>query len=171
MAIILLAVPVVIVDQLSKLIITRNLQPGDSLPIIKNIFHLSLVYNKGLAFGIFSQASRPLFLFILYAVVIILAIFACSYVFYKKFLCRGGSGQISLSLILGGALGNLIDRIRLGCVIDFLDLRIWPVFNIADSAITIGAILLVLQILRRRPKNLMTNIKTQNPNKIQISNH
>ena len=65
--------------------------------------------------------------------------------------CKGRSTQVFLSLILAGAIGNLIDRVRFGYVIDFLDFRIWPVFNIADSAITIGTILLALQILRHKP--------------------
>jgi len=70
--------------------------------------------------------------------------------FVPKFFHKGRSTQVFLSLILTGAIGNLIDRVRFGYVIDFLDFRIWPVFNIADSAITIGTILLALQILRHK---------------------
>ena len=139
---------IIITDQLTKFIVLKNLQVGESLPIIKNVFHISLVCNKGIAFGLFSQAKTPAFIWIFYiSVIIIVFIFA----FYKKFFHRGKSTQVFLSLILGGAIGNLIDRIRLGFVIDFLDFRIWPVFNIADSAITIGTVLLVLQILKHKP--------------------
>lgn len=60
-----------------------------------------------------------------------------------------GIDQVSLALILGGAMGNLIDRVRLGAVIDFLDFRIWPVFNVADSCITVGVILTLLRLLRK----------------------
>ena len=137
--------PVLIIDQLTKFIILKNFQPGESLPVIKNIFHISFVCNKGMAFGVFSKSiAGAAFIWISYiSVIIIVFIFA----FYKKFF---HSTQIFLSLILAGAIGNLIDRIRFGCVIDFLDFRIWPVFNVADSAITVGTVLLILQVLRHR---------------------
>lgn len=139
--------PVLIIDQLTKFIILKNFQPGESLPVIKNIFHISFVCNKGVAFGVFSEAAGPAFIGIFYiSVIIIVFIFA----FYKKFFHRGRCMQVFLSLILAGAIGNLIDRIRFGCVIDFLDFRIWPVFNVADSAITIGTVLLILQMLKQK---------------------
>lgn len=145
---------VLILDQLSKFIILRNFQPFQSFPVIKNIFHISLVCNKGLAFGLFSKTPGPAFVWIIY-ISLIIAVFA--FFFYKEFFRKRKSQttgwqlrQISLSLILAGAVGNLIDRIRFGFVIDFLDFRIWPVFNIADSAITIGTALLVLHILKHK---------------------
>jgi len=140
--------PVLIIDQLTKFIILKNFQPGESLPVIKNIFHISFVCNKGMAFGVFSKSiAGPAFIGIFYlSVIIIVFIFA----FYKKFFHKRKSTQVFFSLILAGAIGNLIDRIRFGCVIDFLDFRIWPVFNVADSAITIGTVLLILQMLKRK---------------------
>jgi len=140
--------PVLIIDQLTKFIVFKNFQPGESLPVIKNIFHISLVCNKGVAFGVFSKnIAGAAFIWISYvSVIIIIFIFA----FYKKFFHKGRPAQVFLSLILAGAIGNLIDRIRFGCVIDFLDFRIWPVFNVADSAITIGTVLLILQMLKQR---------------------
>lgn len=147
MTAILIAFLLLVIDQLTKFIILNNFQPGESLPVIKNIFHISFVCNKGVAFGVFSEAAGAAFIWISYiSVIIIVFIFA----FYKKFFHKRKSTQVFFSLILAGAIGNLIDRIRFGCVIDFLDFRIWPVFNVADSAITIGTVLLILQMLRHK---------------------
>ncbi|MBU3959003.1 MAG: signal peptidase II [Candidatus Omnitrophica bacterium] len=133
---------VLFLDQLSKFLATKKLILNKSLPVLKGIFHLTLVHNRGAAFGILKD-QIPLFIFIsLFAVA--LAVFKLNKSRYKKFSIY----NVSLSLILAGALGNLIDRLFLGYVVDFLDFRIWPVFNIADSAITIGAILLGWSILK-----------------------
>jgi len=142
-----IVLPILIIDQLTKFIVLKDFQPGESLPVIKDIFHISLVLNKGVAFGLFSEQGTE-FIWIIYVCAIIITFILIS---YKKFFHKGRSTQVFLSLILAGAIGNLIDRVRFGYVIDFLDFRIWPVFNIADSAITIGTILLALQILRHKP--------------------
>jgi len=121
-------------DQLTKFIITRNLALNQSIPVIKGIFHLTLVRNRGAAFGILKNQIPFLIFTAIFA--IILLYLAIRKNKHKKIY------SIALSMILAGAIGNLIDRVFFGYVIDFLDLRIWPVFNLADSAITIGAILL-----------------------------
>lgn len=126
-------------DQLSKFIITKTLSLHQSYPIIKGIFHLTLIHNKGAAFGILKN-QIPLFILTSLVAVILICIDLKANKHKKIY-------RIALSLILAGALGNLIDRLSLGYVVDFLDLRIWPVFNLADSAITIGAILLGWSIL------------------------
>lgn len=146
MFIFLIALLILIIDQLSKYIVLKSFQPEQSLPIIKGIFHISLVCNKGVAFGLFS-GKGPNLIWILYLCVIIIAFV---FIFYKEFFPKRKSCRILLSLILAGAVGNLIDRIRFGYVVDFLDFRIWPVFNVADSAITIGTVLLILQVLRHK---------------------
>jgi signal peptidase II len=129
-------------DQLTKFLVTKNLSLNQSLPVIKGIFHLTLIHNRGAAFGIL---KNQVFLFIFTSLLaIVLIYFQLKNNKHKKPLIY----TISLSLILAGALGNLIDRLFLGYVIDFLDLRIWPVFNLADSSITVGAILLGYHILR-----------------------
>lgn len=128
-------------DRLSKILITQALAVGQTSPIIKNIFHFTLVHNKGAAFGILKD-QVPFFIFTGFLATILIT-----------YNLRGNQGKaytISLSLILAGALGNLIDRIFFGYVIDFLDFRIWPVFNLADSAITIGAVLLGWKIITSR---------------------
>ncbi len=137
-------IPVIILgilslDQLSKFIITRNLSIHQSVPIIPNIFHITFINNRGAAFGILKDQTHFFVLTSLGAVVLIFLELKNNR--HKKLYCA------SLSLVLAGALGNLVDRVFLGYVIDFLDFRVWPVFNLADSAITIGAVLLGWQLL------------------------
>ncbi|MFH1640777.1 MAG: signal peptidase II, partial [Candidatus Omnitrophota bacterium] len=120
-------------DQLTKILANKNLLLNKSVPLINNVFHLTLVYNRGAAFGLL---KNQLHLFIFTSVIAVVLI----YLNLKD--AENKRHSIALSLILAGALGNLIDRLFFGYVIDFLDFRIWPVFNIADSAITIGMILL-----------------------------
>lgn len=116
---------------------------GQSLPVIKGIFHITYVLNPGAAFGMLEH-QRWFFILVALAAVLFGA------AFYKKlqqesFLMRSGAG-----LLLGGAVGNLADRIQSGLVVDFLDFRIWPVFNIADIAICAGAGILIFDIWQRR---------------------
>lgn len=126
-------------DQLTKFLVTKSLSLNQSIPLIKGVFHVTLIHNRGAAFGILKN-QVPLFIFT--------SILTICLIFLKlQNNKHSGSYSISLSLILAGALGNLIDRIVLGYVIDFLDFRIWPVFNLADSVITIGAVLLGYSIL------------------------
>jgi len=130
-------------DQISKFFILRNLDINESVPVIRNIFHVTLVQNTGAAFGIFKSGT------LFFIVISILAVGAITVHLIRKpnisLLLNA-----ALSLILGGVLGNLFDRVRLGYVIDFLDFRVWPVFNVADSAITIGVILLIFSLLRKK---------------------
>lgn len=139
----IIALSILFTDQLTKLLATKNLLLNQSAPLIKGIFHLTLIRNRGAAFGILKN-QIPLFIFTSILAVILIYLGLLRNNKYKKYSFY----NISLALILAGALGNLIDRLRLGYVIDFLDFRIWPVFNVADSAITIGAILLGWSILK-----------------------
>jgi len=117
---------------------------AESIPIIKSVFHITYVENRGIAFGLFPQGSS---LFIVISLIIILGIIF----FERKKVIKSLKERFCLGLILGGALGNFIDRLRFGFVIDFLDFRIWPVFNLADSGVCIGGILMVFFLLRKRP--------------------
>ncbi|HDZ76850.1 MAG TPA: signal peptidase II [Candidatus Omnitrophica bacterium] len=132
---ILISICVLFLDQLTKYLALAKLSPGNSFSVIKNVFHLTLVYNSGSAFGLFKN-GRIIFIFLAFFAVIFIA----RYLISKKD-SLSISLKLPLVLIMAGAAGNLIDRIRFGYVIDFLDFRIWPVFNIADSAITIGVVL------------------------------
>ena len=138
--ILIIALAVFVLDQLTKVYFTKALPLGGSLPVVKGVFHLTLVHNRGAAFGILKN-QVPVFIFTsLLAIILIFVNFRKN---RQKSLYR-----IALSLILGGALGNLADRLLFGYVIDFLDFRVWPVFNVADSAITVGATLLALAMLK-----------------------
>lgn len=135
---------IVALDRITKSFFAGLLLLGESLPVIKDIFHFTLVHNTGIAFGLFKD--QGIVFIIVPVVAIILLVFNIYY--YKshgEHLSR--LYMIAFSLILGGAVGNLYDRVVYGYVIDFIDLRIWPVFNIADSAITIGAVLILWQCL------------------------
>ena len=140
---------VVIVDRVTKLFFSELLSFGESLPIIRNVLHMTLVHNTGIAFGFFKNQG------IVFIVIPIIAIFLLVFnVYYYRQNNEALSRVyiVAFSLILGGAIGNLIDRIVYGHVIDFIDLRVWPVFNIADSAITIGAIMIAFKCFRLSAK-------------------
>ena len=139
----------VALDQLTKLVIIDNFRLGESKEVLKNIFNITRVHNPGAAFGFLAglpeQYREPFFLIVpVITLLIILAIFS-------KLLESQLLSIYSLSLIVAGAIGNLIDRIRLGYVVDFLDFH-WqykahfPAFNVADSAISAGVFILLLSI-------------------------
>ncbi|HPN89151.1 MAG TPA: signal peptidase II [Candidatus Omnitrophota bacterium] len=130
---------VVLLDRATKYFFMNVLSLGESFPVIRNVFHMTLVHNTGIAFGFFKEHGS---VFII--IPIIATILLVFNIFYYKHNDEALSRSyiLGFSLILGGAVGNLIDRIRFGYVIDFIDFRVWPVFNIADSAITIGAVII-----------------------------
>src|SRR3989338_2857783 len=140
---------VVYADRLTKLFFSDLLADGESLPVIHNVLHMTLVHNTGVAFGFFKDQG------IVFIVIPIIAIFLLIFnIYYYRRNDQALSRIyiIAFSLILGGAIGNLIDRIVYGHVIDFIDFRIWPVFNIADSAITIGAVIIAIKCFRLSAK-------------------
>ncbi len=126
------AVLVLVLDQLTKYVVQTKLSIGQSVPVLQGIFHLTYVQNTGVAFGMFGGMNW------VFALVAVLAIIAILY--YRRTFCLQTTTAICAGLILGGALGNLADRLALGFVVDFIDFIIWPKFNIADSALTIGVI-------------------------------
>lgn len=133
---------ILFLDQFTKSLITQTLSLHQSVPLIRGFLHLTLVRNRGAAFGIFKN-QIPLFI-----LASLIALFLIALQLKKEKPKPFSVYTISLSLIAAGALGNLVDRLIFGYVIDFIDFRIWPVFNIADSAITIGAVLLGYSILK-----------------------
>jgi len=146
----LLVVVVLILDRWTKLLIQKRFELNESISVIDGFFNITYVRNTGVAFGIFSSISSP-------AKSVLLSIFtACAAVVVVTYSVRSPARnwllQIALSLILGGALGNLYDRLVYGYVVDFLELYAgsyhWPSFNVADSAISIGVALLALEIIR-----------------------
>ncbi|MDD4899272.1 MAG: signal peptidase II [Candidatus Omnitrophica bacterium] len=139
-----IVIAILFLDQASKFLFTKFLQLNHPVAVIKGVFYLTLVHNRGAAFGIL---KGKLFLFILASLIALVVI-------YLNLKDKGKDNpflfKFALGLILAGGLGNLIDRIFFGYVIDFLDFRVWPVFNLADSAITVGAILLGWSICTRK---------------------
>jgi signal peptidase II len=140
-------------DQVTKGLIARGIPLYGSRKVIPGVFNLTHIHNKGAIFGFFSQPqNRLVFLALVAAALIALALVL--YYFVKTPTAERGM-KLALSLILAGALGNQVDRLVRGYVIDFLDFyvrsRHWPFFNVADSCITIGAILLFIMLLIRKP--------------------
>jgi signal peptidase II len=135
-----------LLDQLSKLIVERYMSIGESLPVVKNFLHITLIHNTGAAFGVLKTRS---FLFVVVAIFSILVI---NYMLIYKRHVLIRPERIALFFILAGTLGNLTDRLRVGYVIDFIDFRVWPVFNIADSFITVGAVILGASLILGRKK-------------------
>ena len=138
-------------DQLTKLLIVNRFIPGESAPLLPSILHLTYVQNRGAAFGLL-QGQQPLF--------VALAILVIGWL--GRELMKPATSRlmaVGAALVLGGAAGNLLDRIRLGYVVDFIDIRVWPVFNIGDSAITIGVALLLWHSLWRSDKSQVTRGK------------
>ncbi|MGM9881339.1 MAG: signal peptidase II [Bacilli bacterium] len=148
--IIILSIVLTIIDQLSKFIVIKALNVNHSIEVIKNFFYLTYTHNKGAAFSILT--GKRIFLVII-AIIIIAAI-----IYYlKKNTPNNSLSKIAFSLVIGGSLGNLIDRILRGYVIDFIDVKIFgydfPIFNLADTFITIGIFILILFSLRKEKGN------------------
>ena len=135
-------------DQCLKSIIRLKLDVGESIPLINNILHVTFVTNTGAAFGLFKN-STLLFVIISLVAILFTSVLITLSIKRHEFLSRPVF-NFGLILITSGALGNLIDRLRFGYVVDFIDVRIWPVFNIADSSITIGTFLLILSSIYYR---------------------
>jgi len=132
---------VILSDQISKIWVQNNLNVMESIPVIRGIFHITYIQNPYSAFGLL-KFHNAIFVIIALLVILIVIFFLRDRIAEKNKLVF-----FSLIFLLGGSLGNIIDRLRVGSVIDFLDFRIWPIFNIADSAINIGLFLLVVHFL------------------------
>jgi signal peptidase II len=133
-------------DQVSKVLVLRYLPMGRSwnpIPFLKRWVSITHVVNSGAAFGLFPDQGT---LFVVIAVVVVVAIVA----YYRYLPTDRWLVRVSLGLQLGGALGNLLDRLHYGYVVDFIDFKIWPVFNVADSAIVVGVAILAYYLLREK---------------------
>ncbi|MFC1982165.1 signal peptidase II [Chloroflexota bacterium] len=140
----LIALLIVAADQISKVWIRSNLAFGESLPAT-GLLRLTHIHNTGAAFGLFQGQSFPLTIVSIISIAAIL-LFAFRFSRHLPFLNKW-TGRLALGLVLGGTIGNLIDRLYLGYVTDFIYIGIWPAFNIADSAITVGVIVFACFLL------------------------
>lgn len=138
----LFAVLIVLIDQLTKFIVISTMELYESIPIIKGWFHITSVRNTGAAFSILENQT---WVFIIIAIVISFILIYLIYRVYREYRLLA----LILALILGGAVGNLIDRLVHGVVVDFIDVQIinFAIFNIADIAITVGTALLVIYVI------------------------
>ncbi len=135
-----LAFLVLCVDQVLKRLVEGSMNLGESIPLIPGVLHLTYLTNDGGAFGILAGRGD---------VLLVASVVALAFVFWM--LLEGPPTRVTAlacGLILGGAAGNLLDRLTSGEVTDYVDLRVWPVFNAADSAIVVGAATLLLVALR-----------------------
>lgn len=148
----LIVTTVLILDQLTKLYVASRFSLYESVTVLENFFHITYVLNPGAAFGIFAGRSasfRIPFFLTLSSLAVVGMVF-----FYRS--AQETLLRVAISLILGGAVGNMIDRARLGQVIDFIDVHWydshWPAFNVADSAISIGVLFLIIDMFVREKK-------------------
>ena len=139
----LIAGLVVCVDRLTKLFVQAALVPGQTVPLIPSVLHLTYVHNTGAAFGLFRGQGWWL---------VAVSLVICGWIVRQLRHPDAAPRAIRMSfaLVLGGAIGTLVDRVWLGSVVDFIDLRVWPVFNVADACITIGVGWLLWQSLAKK---------------------
>ena len=140
----------VLLDQATKLTVDANLSFSDRIPVIDNFFYITHARNPGAAFGLFADAPVVIRLTLFIGITLVALGMVVS--FYRKLAPGDRFSALSLGLILGGAVGNLIDRVFRGEVVDFLHFRLWggyqwPDFNLADSFIVVGVAFLVIELL------------------------
>jgi signal peptidase II len=150
-AVLALASAVVVLDQVAKAIALDRLPPSVSV-VVTSWLNLTLVMNPGLAFGLLGGV--PLAWRWIVAALSVVALVVLARVALRVLPAGGWPGQVAVAFIFGGAVGNLIDRARFGAVVDFVDVHWrgyhWPAFNVADSAISVGVVLLAFRLLRDR---------------------
>ncbi|MGY3481178.1 MULTISPECIES: signal peptidase II [Staphylococcus] len=142
---IFITIVILILDQITKFIITKTMQIGDSFEVIPNFLSITSHRNNGAAWGILS--GKMVFFYIITVIILIILI-----VFFIKEAKHNLLMQIAISMLFAGALGNFIDRVLNGEVVDFVDTYIFsynfPIFNVADSSLTIGVVLVIIALLR-----------------------
>lgn len=153
--VLLLAGGVVVLDQVTKAVVLTRLAPGVPIPIFDGWLQLTLVLNPGIAFGLLG--SLPTTWRWMAAALSVVALAVLVRVALRVLPHGGWAGRLAIGLIFGGAVGNLVDRARFGAVVDFVDVywRTWHwwIFNVADSAISVGVALLALRMLGDRPSS------------------
>ena len=153
---VLIALAIVLADRLSKLWIEHRIGDFDSISVIPGLFRIVHTENPGAAFGFLADGNVLLRVIVLIGVSVIVLLFVASALWSRRTSFTAPLSRFGLALILGGAIGNLWDRIIRGTVTDFIEIYqgswTFPAFNVADSAITIGAVLLLIDILRPKHK-------------------
>ncbi len=138
------ALLVIVLDQLTKNFVVTHFQPGESRIFIPHVVYWTYVQNRAGAFGLFGTHAWLL-------VVMAMVVLALFWFSFREAAARSMTIRIAFGAIAGGAVGNIVDRFHYGFVVDFIDLRWWPVFNVADSCITVGVVaMIVATFLRER---------------------
>lgn len=136
---------VFVLDQITKAIVQKTMPLHESIPVIDGLFSLTYIRNPGAAFGLFAEHGNGLRMAFFVTISVVALLFL--WTLFAKTPREAFVGRLSIAMVMGGAMGNLIDRIRFGEVVDFLDFYIgsyhWPAFNVADSSISIGVALMV----------------------------
>ncbi len=149
-----LAAVIVSLDRITKMWVEKSVELHATIPVLPGFFNLVHTQNRGMAFGLFNDAPSPMRTFVLIGVSMIVLGFVVALIWRQPRSLPPSQHRTpwALGLILGGAVGNLYDRIAQGSVTDFLEFYAgqfyWPAFNVADSAITVGAVLLAMDLLR-----------------------
>ena len=147
-----IAVTVIVLDQATKYWITESMRLHESISVVPNLFSFTYIRNPGAAFGLLAGSSNA-FRTVFFGVTSLFALTLLGTILVRL-PDRDWIGQVSIAGILGGAIGNLIDRLRFGEVIDFLDVYVesyhWPAFNVADSAISVGVVCLIIHFALER---------------------
>ncbi|MBI3810758.1 MAG: signal peptidase II [Nitrospirae bacterium] len=150
---------VLVLDQITKAIIQKTMPLHESIPVVRGIFSLTYIRNPGAAFGLFAEHGNGLRM-VFFATISVVAILFLGSLFVKT-PNEARLGRLSIAMVMGGAMGNLVDRLRYGEVVDFLDFYVgsyhWPAFNVADSCISVGVALMIwtfiLEDRRANPPN------------------
>jgi signal peptidase II len=137
-----IVIVIFLIDQYTKHLIKSNMDLYQSIAVADGVFHITYINNYGAAFSILQ--GRQLFFILVTSIAVLIALIYIARIKGQGNKCM----SLSLSLIAGGGLGNLADRICQGCVVDFLDFRVFPIFNVADMAITFGCGILFLCLLK-----------------------
>jgi signal peptidase II len=145
----LIALGIILLDRATKLVIIQTFRLGQGIPVIPGFFDIVFILNPGAAFGFLAtlsdQVRNPFFILISILAVVLIVFYHTRYLRSHRLV------SFALGLVLGGAVGNLIDRLYYGMVVDFLDVHAgpyhWPAFNVADSAISVGVSLMILDML------------------------
>ena len=151
---IIMTIVFLFLDQFSKFLIVKNMNIYDSIPILKEIFHITYIHNTGIVFGMLT--GHNFYILIGTVIFIVLFLFSLRKDFVKIYSENKHNivFKLSLAMFLGGALGNILDRFFRGFVVDFLDFRVWPVFNFADSFICVSFFVFAVYFLSKEKSKL-----------------
>ena len=142
----LVSVGIILLDQITKYYVMQGMRLHETIPVIQDVFNLTYIRNPGAAFGMLASTSSS-FRLVFFGATSIFALILLSTIYFRL-RADDWAGQVSVSAILGGAVGNMLDRLRFGEVIDFLDFYVgqyhWPAFNVADAAISVGVVFLII---------------------------